>query len=48
MRTFDLTEVQAEAILNMRLRNLRKLEELKTQTRPEHGAPAERPRKHPT
>ena len=28
MRTFDLTEVQAEAILNMRLRNLRKLEEM--------------------
>jgi topoisomerase-4 subunit A len=28
MRTFKLTEVQAEAILNMRLRNLRKLEEM--------------------
>jgi len=28
MRTFDLTEVQTEAILNMRLRALRKLEEL--------------------
>ncbi|NDV86949.1 DNA topoisomerase IV subunit A [Aurantimonas aggregata] len=27
MRTFDLTDVQAEAILNMRLRSLRKLEE---------------------
>jgi topoisomerase-4 subunit A len=27
MKTFKLTEVQAEAILNMRLRNLRKLEE---------------------
>jgi topoisomerase-4 subunit A len=28
MRTFKLSDVQAEAILNMRLRNLRKLEEL--------------------
>src|ERR1700731_3518202 len=28
IRTFKLTEVQAEAILNMRLRNLRKLEEM--------------------
>ena len=28
MKTFNLTEVQAEAILNMRLRNLRKLEEM--------------------
>src|SRR5207344_1845248 len=28
MATFKLTEVQAEAILNMRLRNLRKLEEM--------------------
>jgi topoisomerase IV subunit A len=28
MRTFRLTEVQAEAILNMRLRNLRRLEEI--------------------
>jgi topoisomerase IV subunit A len=28
MRTFDLTEVQADAILNMRLRQLRKLEEI--------------------
>jgi topoisomerase-4 subunit A len=28
MKTFSLTEVQAEAILNMRLRNLRKLEEM--------------------
>ena len=27
MRTFELTEAQAEAILNMRLRNLRRLEE---------------------
>ncbi|KPF98123.1 DNA topoisomerase IV [Rhodopseudomonas sp. AAP120] len=27
MKTFDLTEIQAEAILNMRLRSLRKLEE---------------------
>ena len=28
MKTFDLTEVQVEAILNMRLRQLRKLEEM--------------------
>src|SRR5207302_4774747 len=28
MKTFKLSEVQADAILNMRLRNLRKLEEL--------------------
>ncbi len=28
MRTFSLTDVQAEAVLNMRLRSLRKLEEL--------------------
>ncbi|MBB34907.1 MAG: DNA topoisomerase IV subunit A [Hirschia sp.] len=28
MKTFDLTEIQAEAILNMRLRALRKLEEM--------------------
>jgi topoisomerase-4 subunit A len=28
MRTFKLTEIQADAILNMRLRNLRKLEEM--------------------
>ena len=28
IKAFDLTEVQAEAILNMRLRNLRKLEEM--------------------
>src|SRR5580700_10440153 len=28
IRTFKLTDVQAEAILNMRLRNLRKLEEM--------------------
>ncbi len=28
MRTFKLTDVQADAILNMRLRNLRKLEEI--------------------
>ncbi len=36
MRTFDLTDVQAEAVLNMRLRALRKLEEL--EIRKEHGA----------
>jgi len=28
IKTFDLTDVQADAILNMRLRNLRKLEEM--------------------
>jgi len=28
MKTFDLTEIQADAILNMRLRQLRKLEEI--------------------
>lgn len=32
MKTFGLTEVQAEAILNMRLRALRKLEQLKIET----------------
>lgn len=31
MKTFSLTDVQAEAILNMRLRSLRKLEELEIQ-----------------
>ncbi len=36
MRTFDLSEVQAEAILNMRLRSLRKLEEM--ELRREHDA----------
>jgi topoisomerase IV subunit A len=36
MQTFKLTENQAEAILNMRLRSLRKLEEM--QIRDEHGA----------
>ena len=34
MRTFELTDVQAEAILNMRLRSLRKLEEI--ELRKEH------------
>jgi len=34
IRTFELTDVQAEAILNMRLRSLRKLEEL--EIRKEH------------
>jgi len=34
--TFDLTDVQAEAILNMRLRSLRKLEEM--EIRKEHDA----------
>lgn len=36
MRTFVLTDVQAEAILNMRLRSLRKLEEM--ELRREHAA----------
>jgi topoisomerase-4 subunit A len=41
MNTFKLTEVQAEAILNMRLRSLRKLEEMEIRT--EHdGLVAER------
>ena len=35
MRTFDLTDVQAEAILNMRLRSLRRLEEM--ELRKEHA-----------
>ncbi|MBD8894323.1 DNA topoisomerase IV subunit A [Roseibium litorale] len=35
MRFFDLSDVQAEAILNMRLRSLRKLEEI--EIRKEHG-----------
>ncbi len=32
IKTFKLTEVQADAILNMRLRNLRKLEEMEIRT----------------
>jgi topoisomerase-4 subunit A len=32
MKTFKLTEIQADAILNMRLRNLRKLEEMEIRT----------------
>jgi topoisomerase-4 subunit A len=36
MSTFELTDVQAEAILNMRLRSLRKLEEI--ELRKEHAA----------
>ncbi len=36
MRTFSLSDVQAEAILNMRLRSLRKLEEMEIRT--EHEA----------
>src|SRR6202000_269327 len=32
MKTFKLTDVQAEAILNMRLRSLRKLEEMQIKT----------------
>jgi topoisomerase-4 subunit A len=39
MRTFELTDVQAEAILNMRLRSLRKLEEM--EIRKEHGTLSE-------
>src|SRR6201999_4255313 len=35
MKAFDLTDVQAEAILNMRLRSLRKLEEM--QIKGEHS-----------
>ncbi|MDG6095311.1 DNA topoisomerase IV subunit A [Acetobacter sp. AN02] len=35
MSTFNLSEVQAEAVLNMRLRSLRKLEEI--EIRKEHG-----------
>ena len=41
MKTFKLTDVQADAILNMRLRNLRKLEEMEIKTR-EQGACARR------
>ena len=37
MKTFKLSDVQADAILNMRLRNLRKLEEMEIKTR-EQGA----------
>src|SRR3979409_2262244 len=32
IKTFKLTEIQADAILNMRLRNLRKLEEFEIRT----------------
>ena len=39
MRTFELSDVQAEAILNMRLRSLRKLEEM--ELRREHAALSE-------
>jgi len=42
MTRFDLTDVQAEAILNMRLRNLRKLEEI--EIRKEHDALTEEQR----
>ncbi|MBP0575057.1 DNA gyrase subunit A, partial [Mycobacterium tuberculosis] len=35
MRTFELTDIQANAILDMRLRNLRKLEEM--EIRKEHA-----------
>ncbi len=39
MKAFELTEVQADAVLNMRLRALRKLEEI--EIRKEHGALSE-------
>ncbi|MBN8997819.1 MAG: DNA topoisomerase IV subunit A, partial [Rhizobiales bacterium] len=39
MRTFELTDLQAESILNMRLRSLRKLEEM--ELRREHAALSE-------
>ena len=38
MKTFKLTDVQAEAILNMRLRNLRKLEEMEIRARGQGAA----------
>ena len=37
MKTFKLTDVQAEAILNMRLRSLRKLEEIRDPGRARHA-----------
>ena len=37
MRAFKLTEIQAEAILNMRLRSLRKLEEMELKARARHA-----------
>ena len=39
MKTFKLTDVQADAILNMRLRNLRKLEEMEIRQRTRTSAP---------
>jgi len=39
MRTFELTDLQAESVLNMRLRSLRKLEEM--ELRREHAALSE-------
>lgn len=39
MKTFNLTEIQADSILNMRLRSLRKLEEM--QIKDEHAALAQ-------
>ena len=48
MRTFDLTDVQAEAILNMRLRSLRRLEEMETpQGTRQPGKRAQRPGRPP-
>ena len=38
MKTFKLTDVQADAILNMRLRNLRKLEEMQIRDRRQGAA----------
>ena len=40
IKTFKLTDVQADAILNMRLRNLRKLEEMEIRTRTRTCAPS--------
>ncbi len=42
MKTFKLSDVQAEAILNMRLRNLRKLEEMEIRGRRRSCAPSAR------
>ena len=42
MKTFKLTDVQADAILNMRLRNLRKLEEMEISRRTRICAPSAR------
>ena len=44
MRRFELTDIQAEAILNMRLRSLRKLEEMEIKA--EHASSARGARRH--